>query len=68
MRRAKSALNLRYARVEEDIEREYLRVYDAESPEEIVKHLHDNSVTVSELFTERIGLEEYYINLMEGRK
>ncbi|MBR3875468.1 MAG: ATP-binding cassette domain-containing protein [Clostridia bacterium] len=68
MRRARSVLNLHYARVEEDIEREYLRVYDAESPEEVVKHLYDNSVTVSELFTERIGLEEYYINLMEGRK
>ncbi len=67
MNRARALLNIRYARVELDEEREYLRVYDAESPESVVKHLHDGGVTVSELFTERIGLEEYYIDLMEGK-
>lgn len=60
-------LNRKYFRVEEDEERENLRVFDATSPEEVVKYLHENGVTVSEIRTERIGLEEYYINLMEGK-
>ena len=68
MRRAKNLLVIRYHRVEEDEEREYIRVYDAKSPEEIVKYLHDNGITVSEIRTDKIGLEEYYINLMEGGK
>lgn len=65
--KAKALLSCKYSRVEED-EAEYLRVYDAVSPEEIVTYLYENSLTVSTLKTERIGLEEYYIDLMkEGR-
>ncbi len=68
MQRAKVILGRRYFRVEEDPEREYIRVYDAENPEQIVEYLHKNGITVSEIMTERIGLEEYYINLMEGKQ
>ena len=67
MSRAKALLSCRYARVEED-ESGYLRVYDAASPEEIVTYLYENGILVGEIKTAKIGLEEYYIDLMkEGR-
>ncbi len=47
-----------------------LRVYDAGSPEEIAVYLYQNGILVSEIKTAKIGLEEYYIDLMgekEGR-
>lgn len=67
MSRAKALLSCKYSRVEED-ESGYLRVYDAVSPEEIVTYLYGNEILISELHTAKIGLEEYYIDLMkEGR-
>lgn len=60
-------LERRYSRVEED-ESGYIRVYDAESPEEIVVYLYKNGILISEIQTARIGLEEYYIDLMGERK
>lgn len=69
MCRAKSLLTVRFNRVEEDEEREYLRVYDRVPAEHVVKYLYENGITVNELYTDKIGLEEYYINLMEeGRR
>lgn len=66
MNRTKALLSCKYSRVEE--ENEYLRVYDAVSPEEIVSYLYENGILISEISTEKIGLEEYYIDLMkEGR-
>lgn len=68
MRGAKLKLGSRYSRVEED-EAGYLRVYDEVKSEEVVKHLYKNGITVTELKTDKIGLEEYYIDLMkEARK
>ena len=65
--RAKALLSCKYSRVEED-ENEYLRVYDAVTPEEIVSYLYENGILISEIKTAKIGLEEYYIDLMkEGR-
>ncbi|MBQ8835991.1 MAG: ATP-binding cassette domain-containing protein [Clostridia bacterium] len=67
MSRAKSLLGCKYSRVEED-EAEYIRVYDMTTPEEIVTYLYGNGICVIELKTDKIGLEEYYIDLMkEGR-
>lgn len=67
MNRAKAILACRYSRVEED-EAGYIRIYDADSPEEIVTHLYDNGILIEEIKTAKIGLEEYYIDLMkEGR-
>lgn len=69
MSRTKALLSCKYSRVEAD-EAGYLRVYDAVSPEEIVTHLYENDILVSEIKTNKIGLEEYYIDLMnqkEGR-
>jgi len=65
----KKLLSLRYSHVEED-ERGYIRVYDAKSPEEIVTYLYESGILVSGIQTEKISLEEYYIDLMgekEGR-
>ena len=65
--RAKALLACKYARVEED-DRERIRVYGTARPEDIVTYLYENGILVSELATEKIGLEEYYIDLMkEGR-
>ncbi|MGM9625240.1 MAG: ATP-binding cassette domain-containing protein [Eubacteriales bacterium] len=65
--RTKMLLGCRYSRVEED-ESGYIRVYDMVSPEEIVTYLYNNGILVSEIRTDKIGLEEYYIDLMkEGR-
>ena len=67
MNRAKMLLSCRYSRVEED-EVGYLRVYDLTTPEEIVTYLYDNGICVTEIKTDKIGLEEYYIDLMKGGK
>ena len=67
MNRAKATLACKYSRVEED-EAGYIRVYDANNSEEIVVYLYQNGILVSEIKTAKIGLEEYYIDLMkEGR-
>lgn len=67
MPQTKSLLCYKYSRVSED-ETGYLRVYDEVSPEEIVTYLYKNGFTVSEIKTDKISLEEYYIDLMkEGR-
>lgn len=65
MNQTKALLSCKYSRVEED-ESGYIRVYDAESPEQIVTYLYENSILVSEIGTAKIGLEEYYIDLMNG--
>ena len=68
MQKAKTVLSLQYSRVEED-ENGYLRVYDAESPEAIVTYLYEKGVLITEIKTDKIGLEEYYIDLMkEGNR
>lgn len=67
MNRAKALLGCKYARVEED-EAGYLRVYDQTTPEEIVTYLYGNDIVVSEMKTSKIGLEEYYIDLMKEAK
>ena len=65
MQRTRMLLGCRYRRVEED-ESGSLRVYDAVAPEEIVTYLYKNGVSVTEIGTEKIGLEEYYTDLMKG--
>ena len=67
MKKAKDILNKKYQKVLEDEQKEYLRVYDAKSSEEVVKYLFDNNIIVNELKIDKIGLEEYYINLMANK-
>lgn len=66
MSRTKALLAGKYSKVEE--ENGYIRVYDAKMPEEIVAYLYDNGILVSEIKTDKIGLEEYYIDLMNERR
>ena len=67
MNKTKFILGCKYSRVEED-EAGYIRVYDMTTPEEIVSHLCENGICVTEIMTDKIGLEEYYIDLMNGGK
>lgn len=65
--RTKALLSCQYSRVEQE-ETGNIRVYDSVAPEEIVSYLYRNGIPVSEIQTAKIGLEEYYIDLMkEGR-
>lgn len=66
MNRTKALLSCKYTRVEED-EAGYIRVYDEVKPEEIVTYLYENDILVNELGTAKIGLEEYYIDLMKEK-
>lgn len=56
-------LGRKYSRVERD-ENALIRIYDGVNTEEIVQYLYENNVTVTEISTNKIGLEEYYIDLM----
>ncbi|MGM9522746.1 MAG: ATP-binding cassette domain-containing protein [Oscillospiraceae bacterium] len=67
MNSTKALLAGRYSRVEED-ESGYIRVYDAVGPEEIVKFLYENGILLSEIKTDKISLEEYYIDLMKEKE
>lgn len=65
--RTKALLACKYSRVEED-ESGYIRVYDANAPEDIVTYLYENGILVNEIKTAKIGLEEYYIDLMNEKE
>ena len=68
MNRSKILLCSKYSRVVED-ETGFLRVYDETTPEEIVVYLYENDICVTEIKTDKVGLEEYYIDLMkEGKR
>ena len=70
MQMTKAMLERRYSRVELDEAGEYIRVYDAVYPEDIVVYLYQQcNILVSEIKTAKISLEEYYIDLMNrGRE
>ena len=67
MNRTKALLSCKYSRVEED-ESGYIRVYDQAKPEDVVNYLYENGILVREIKTAKIGLEEYYIDLMNERR
>ena len=46
----------------------YIRVYDVDDTEAIVKCLLENGHTVSEIEKNKVGLEEYYIELMSKKE
>jgi len=56
-----------FNRVERD-EKGNIRVYGATHAEKVVEALFAEGIAVTELKTEKIGLEEYYINLMHGKE
>ena len=63
---AKTVLQARFSDVRE--EEGYLRVYDVDDTESIVEHLMKNGHAVSEIRKNKIGLEEYYIELMSKKE
>lgn len=63
---AKAVLQGKYDDVR--LEEEYLRVYDVDDTEAIVEHLMKNGHVVSEIQKNKIGLEEYYIELMSKKE
>ncbi len=67
MNKTRTLLRRKYSRAEED-EAGYIRVYDMTTPEEIVTYLFQNGICVTEIKTNQISLEEYYIDLMKGGK
>ena len=64
MNRAKMVLGCKYSRLEED-EAGYIRIYDMTTPEEVVAYLYENGILISEIGVAKIGLEEYYMDLMK---
>lgn len=59
-------LSEKYDKVELDGENTLIRIYDNISSDEIAKYLYKKKIIVTELQTSKIGLEEFYINLMKG--
>ena len=62
MQKAWLLLTKKYADVR--MEDGYIRIYDVDDVEEIVAYLMENGHVVSEVRKNKIGLEEYYIELM----
>ena len=67
MNKSKMLLSSKYSRLEED-EAGYIRIYDKTTPEQIVEYFYQNAICVTEIKTDKIGLEEYYIDLMKEVK
>lgn len=65
MAKAKAVLKTKFDSVRE--EEGYLRVYDVEDVESIVDFLMKNGHVVSEIKKNKIGLEEYYVELMSQK-
>jgi len=63
---AKAVLKEKFGKVR--TEEGYLRVYDVEEPESIVEVLMQHGHPVSEIRKNKIGLEEYYIELMSAKE
>ncbi len=66
MNGALAVLKRQYADVRR--EQDYIRVYDVDDTESIVAYLLRNNHTVSEIRKNKIGLEEYYIELMSTKE
>ncbi|MDE6442524.1 MAG: ATP-binding cassette domain-containing protein [Clostridia bacterium] len=66
MQGAKAVLRDMFYNVRE--EEDYIRVYDVDDTEAIVRHLLKNGHVVSEIAKNKVGLEEYYIELMSNKE
>ena len=66
MQGAKRVLEQKFANVR--AEDDYLRVYDVDDTETIVEYLLQNGHVVHEIKKNKIGLEEYYIELMSKKE
>ena len=66
MQGAKAVLQAKFADVRQD--EDHLRVSDVEDTETIIEYLRQNGHVVSEVKKYKIGLEEYYIELMSKKE
>lgn len=66
MQGAKAVLEATFENVR--VEDGYLRVYDVEDTDEIVSALLKNGHAISEMKKNKIGLEDYYIDLMSRKE
>ncbi|MDE7401414.1 MAG: ATP-binding cassette domain-containing protein [Clostridia bacterium] len=66
MQAAKDLLEQKYSRVA--LENGFIRIYDGVNAEDVVNYLYEKGVVVTEIRTDKIGLEEYYIDLMKEGK
>ncbi len=64
--KALSLLKNKYINVRK--EDDAIRVYDEEDVDGIVKYLMDNNIIPSEIVKNKIGLEEYYIEIMSQKE
>ena len=64
--KAISILKKKYKNVRQ--EENCVRVYDEEDVDGIVKYLLDNTIIPSEIKKNKVGLEEYYIELMSNKE
>ena len=65
MQKAWYLLTKKYADVR--IEDGYIRVYDNDNTEEMITYLMQNGHVISEIKKNKIGLEEYYVELMSKK-
>ncbi len=66
LQKALTLLSKKYSNVR--LEQDYVRVYDEEDVDGIVKYLIDNNIIPSEIKKNKVGLEEYYIELMSKKE
>ena len=66
MQKAATLLKAKYPNVHE--EEGELRVYDVDEVEEVVEYLLKNGQVVSQVRKNKVGLEEYYIQLMSQKE
>ena len=59
-------LNNKYAKVTK--ENDSIRIYDVDDSEDIVEYLIQNGHVISEIEKNKVGLEEYYIELMSNKE
>lgn len=64
-KKALSLLKKQYKKVE--LVDDKIQVYDEENPETIVEFLYKNGLLVNEIKKNKIGLEEYYLDLMRNQ-
>ncbi|MBR3885174.1 MAG: ATP-binding cassette domain-containing protein [Clostridia bacterium] len=64
--KATSLLKKKYSNVKQ--EENFVRVYDEDDVDGIVKYLLDNKIVPNEIKKNKVGLEEYYIELMSAKE
>lgn len=67
MEKTDNLLRSKLSRVDLD-ESGYLRIYDPVSPDELVGALYRSGIRTTEIRTAKIGLEEFYIDLMQAKE